>query len=385
MESPWEPALEGIRAGAVTNEPGQVHLAVVGGGIVGLFTALHYVRAHPHHRVLVVERGRASAGASVKNAGFACFGSPSELLADADREGTEAMLVRVEERWQGLLELRRELGDARIGFEATGGHEVYRSNDPLYPRVAERFSWLNEQLRNVIGPGVYRWDPDAAHRFGLTGISHVARTGLEGPVHSGKLVRTLWQRTQEAGVRHSTGFAVRSIEERSDGAWILSTDGRALQAGQVVVATNGYARELFPDVDITPARGQVLLTAPIPRLALRGTFHMDEGFYYFRDHEGGVLLGGGRNLDLAGESTTDDRVTAPIQQALEELLRGTILPGQKVRVVRRWSGIMGFRTHGKNPLVERRSERVLIAAGLSGMGVAIGVRVARHAARLAGE
>jgi gamma-glutamylputrescine oxidase len=97
------------------------HLTVVGGGLVGLFTALHYKRQHPGHRVLVLERGPFPSGASVKNAGFACFGSPSELLADLDREGEHAMLARVDERYQGLQELRAELGDDPIGFAATGG------------------------------------------------------------------------------------------------------------------------------------------------------------------------------------------------------------------------------------------------------------------------
>ena len=75
--------------------------------------------AFPHHHVVVLERGPFPSGASVKNAGFACFGSPSELLADLYNEGTDAMLYRVEERWHGLLELRKELGDATIGFEST--------------------------------------------------------------------------------------------------------------------------------------------------------------------------------------------------------------------------------------------------------------------------
>ena len=57
-------------------------MAVIGGGIVGLFTALFHKRAHPSHHVVVLEKGAFPSGASVRNAGFACFGSPSELLAD---------------------------------------------------------------------------------------------------------------------------------------------------------------------------------------------------------------------------------------------------------------------------------------------------------------
>ena len=43
---------------------------------------------------------------------------------------------------------------------------------------------------------------------------------------------------------------------------------------------------------------------------------------------------------------------------------------------------MGFRERGKTPLVARVAPGVVAAVGLSGMGVAIGVRVARQAVDL---
>jgi gamma-glutamylputrescine oxidase len=126
----------------------------------------------------------------------------------------------------------------------------------------------------------------------------------------------------------------------------------------------------------------VLLTSPIPELRISGTFHFDEGYYYFRDLDGGVLLGGGRNLDLAGESTVEEGMSPQIQEALERMLREVILPGQDFQIARRWSGAMAFGSQSKTPLIQRRSERVVVAARLGGMGVAIGILVARHAADL---
>jgi gamma-glutamylputrescine oxidase len=126
-------------------------LAVIGAGIVGLFAALFHQRRHPHHLVMVMERGAFPRGGTVRNAGFACFGSPSELLHDIDADGEDIALSLAEERWKGLLELRAELGDERIGFEPTGGHEAYRAGDARYTQVAEGFERLNQMLRPITG------------------------------------------------------------------------------------------------------------------------------------------------------------------------------------------------------------------------------------------
>jgi glycine/D-amino acid oxidase-like deaminating enzyme len=360
---------------------GHQDLVVVGAGLVGLFTALHYQRTHPGHRVLVLERGAHPAGASVKNAGFACFGSPSEILGDIDAEGADAALARVEERWRGLLELRAELGEEAMGFEPCGGHEVYGAGDALYTGVAQRFDQLNRLLHPIFDRPVYEWQD---HRIGDLGLvaEHLAFTPLEGAVNTGLMMRSLLAKVIGAGVQVRLLQDVRSVEDNGAAVAVDLKNGDRIRSAQVVIATNGYTRELLPDADVLPARGQVLLTSPIPGLRLKGTFHAEEGYYYYRDFEGGVLLGGGRHLDKAGETTTEDGLTAHIQNALEAMLRNTIIPGIAFTIGHRWSGIMGFRKKGKSPLVARRSPRVVVAAGLSGMGVAIGIRVARRAAEL---
>lgn len=361
------------------------HLAVVGAGITGLFTALHYKRRFPAHRVLVLERGPHPSGASVKNAGFACFGSPSEILADIDAEGADTAVGRVEERWLGLQELRAELGDDRIGYEPTGGHELFAEGDALYNRVADRFDELNRALSPVFGRPVYEWRNQLKGDMGLR-TGHVAFTDLEGPLDTGRMMRMLLEKVREAGVEVRFGHPVDAIDLDDTGVLLNIAGGNEpVRAEYVMLAMNGYTGELLPEAGIVPARGQVLLTSPIPGLRLKGTFHADEGYYYFRDYEGRVLLGGGRHLDKPGETTTEDAVTPRVQEALERMLREVILPGQPFTIEARWSGVMGFRTHGKTPLVERAARRVVVAAGLSGMGVAIGIRVAKKAADLIAE
>ncbi|NNC82899.1 MAG: FAD-binding oxidoreductase, partial [Flavobacteriales bacterium] len=131
-----------------------------------------------------------------------------------------------------------------------------------------------------------------------------------------------------------------------------------------------------------PARAQVLITDPIPELGWQGTFHYDEGYYYFRNVGERVLLGGGRNLDIEGETTSELKTTKHIQDALEKLLKEVILPDRVFVISQRWAGIMGVGPV-KEPIVRYVSNRIIAAVRLGGMGVAIGTQVGSRAAHLA--
>ena len=61
---------------------------VIGGGIVGSFTALKIASENKNARVALIERGILPLGASTKNAGFACFGSISEIEKNKRLEKT---------------------------------------------------------------------------------------------------------------------------------------------------------------------------------------------------------------------------------------------------------------------------------------------------------
>ena len=78
----------------------------------------------------------------------------------------------------------------------------------------------------------------------------------------------------------------------------------------------------------------------------------------------------------------EEGTTEQIQNALENFLRETVLPGKDFRIAQRWSGIMAMGATSKAPLIERMGERTTVAVRLGGMGVAIGIEVARQAVGL---
>jgi len=125
----------------------------------------------------------------------------------------------------------------------------------------------------------------------------------------------------------------------------------------------------------------VVVTAPIENLKIKGTFHFDNGYYYFRNIDDRILFGGGRNLDVKGETTTELSVTEAIIEALKTNLSEFILPNQSFQIEYQWAGIMGV-GEAKKPIIELIDPKIAVGVRLGGMGVAIGASVGKDLAEL---
>ena len=75
--------------------------------------------------VLILEKGFLPQGASTKNAGFACFGSPTEILDDLKNLNEKEVVSLIKSRWDGLKLLRKNIGDKNIGYKCHGGYELF--------------------------------------------------------------------------------------------------------------------------------------------------------------------------------------------------------------------------------------------------------------------
>jgi gamma-glutamylputrescine oxidase len=117
------------------------------------------------------------------------------------------------------------------------------------------------------------------------------------------------------------------------------------------------------------------------RTLIRGTFHFDKGYYYFRNVGNRVLLGGGRNLDILGETTEEFGLSNQIQLQLKNLLENVILPSNSFKIEDSWSGIMGV-GKTKSPIIKKINNNTAIGVRMGGMGVAIGSQVGKKLADL---
>ena len=350
---------------------------IVGSGIVGLNCALSLKEYFPKANILILEKGILPQGASTKNAGFACFGSLSEILEDLKTHTEAEVLELVKKRMVGLQLLRRILGDKTINYEELGGYELFTKEDSLLEECLSKKTYINKLLQPIFKDDVFSIRPNS---FKFQNIENkYIFNQFEGQIDTGKMMVSLTQLVLKKGIKILNNMTVKSFSENINTVKI-KTDQFEFSTSKLLIATNGFASQLL-DENVKPARAQVLITKPIKNLHINGTFHLDKGYYYFRNIDDRILLGGGRHLDFEGEETIEFNQTVLIQNKLETLLKTTILPATSFEIDHRWSGIMGLGNQ-KKAVVKQVSNHVFCGVRLGGMGVAIGSLVGKELADL---
>jgi gamma-glutamylputrescine oxidase len=353
-----------------------IDFTIVGSGIVGLNCALELKKNHPKARVLILEKGMLPQGATTKNAGFACFGSLSELIDDLQSHSPEEVFDLVSKRWQGLQLLRTNLGDKNIDFQQNKGFELCK-DEAFFEECISKKKEVNCLLTPIFNTDVFSTSDNA---FGFQKIhSTYITNNFEGQINTGQMAEQLLSKVQQLGVKILNGIAVENFTE--NGAEVaVKTTKISFNTKKIFIATNGFSKEIL-DENVQPARAQVLITKPIKNLPIKGTFHLDKGYYYFRNIDDRILFGGGRNLDFETEETTNFGQTKRIQNELERILKDTILPNTSFEIDHRWSGIMGVGNQ-KKAIVKQLSNNIFCGIRMGGMGIAIGSLVGKELAQL---
>lgn len=337
-------------------------MLIIGAGFTGLHAAIAFKKKNPQARVCILDRAFGIKAASVRNAGFACFGSPSELLADIARMGTENALELLEKRRKGIRYLQKHYAKSSEFIPATGYEWFGEDQQNLWMKVVANIDDLNKQIGATQQGYIYKIDK-GKHQHRLAGICEIAG---EGQINPAALHAALMQKASGLGIQFLEGkldddcvdFEARSV----------NLQHITIGYGHLLWANNGfYKRSNTPTVQ--PGRAQVLITEPLPDIPFMGNYHMQEGYYYFRNVGKRLLLGGGRHLAVEEETTTEFALNQIIQDQLDKVL-GWLLLGSKPKVEHRWAGIMGMRSD-KKPVVEYLSDTESAIVGLSGMGVAL--------------
>jgi len=265
-----------------------VDYTIVGSGIVGLHAALRLRERFPESKILILEKGMLPQGASTKNAGFACFGSISEIVEDLKTHSEEEVIQLIQKRWNGLQLLRKNLGDQTIDYKPYGGYELFLNEDEsAYHESLQKLPFINEIIKPIFKTEVFLKEFD---RFNFRGIhEYLIFNPFEAQIDTGNMMQALLKQAISKDILILNQQTVTAFEENTNGVNVALGDF-SFNTKKLLFATNGFANQVI-NQEVKPARAQVLITEPIPNLDIKGTFHLDKGYYYFRNIGNRILLG----------------------------------------------------------------------------------------------
>lgn len=349
-------------------------ISIVGAGILGLWTAYELSLKYPNAKIAIYERELYAAGATSRNAGFACFGSLTEILTDRKQWGDKKTLEIIKNRWLGIQAIQSLIGD-EIDYHNYGGYELL-FDDKIDSKIIDE---VNDFLYPIFGQVVFQLVKNRLCDFGFGNeVIQLLYNSLEGQLHSGKLISALHQRIRS---RNISFFSNSEITDYNSGEEVtLEVNGKTkVNTNKLIFCTNAF----LPDQSllIKPGRGQVLITEPVLDLPWKGCFHFHEGYYYFRNVGNRILFGGGRHLDFEKESTTEFELNQKIQEDLINKLHTIISPNKRLEIEQQWSGIMAF-SENKLPKILQLGQNTIYAMNCNGMGVSLSPITALEIAKL---
>lgn len=358
--------------------PKENDLLIIGAGFTGLSAAIHAKQLHPEWKVLLVERDAIAEGASTKNAGFACYGTIGEIQSDIELMGRDAALELVQKRWEGLNFLKTLVSIESIQFEAHGGTEIFlKGEEGAYASAITNMDRINAYFQKAgISEELFKV---SAHftRFD-TGIGSI-NSGEEAQLNPMKALWELDLKARALGVTILRNTELIEVEPRSAGWKIITNKGDWL-ANQVLFCTNAFG---FPghQLDIIPARNQVLITKPFNHDLPLGNYHAQEGFLYFRTVGNRILIGGARHLAENEESTDQFGPNPYLLNHLKAFLDQELGLTGSWEMDQSWSGIIAS-GKAKDPLLLEVEPGLWYCGRFGGMGVALSAQKGREAAQV---
>ncbi len=359
-----------------------VDVVIIGAGIVGLCSGISLLEKDPGLRILILERHYLPLGASTKNAGFACFGSPSELLDDLKRHDESKVFSLFKRRFDGIHKLLTYTGETAIEFNKAGGYELIHPKHSAISISQNELDYLNENIKRYTGLARYFYfDDDKLQKFQLNGFTRLIANDHEAGIHPVKMIELLSKLYTNKGGKILYGASLHTFTENDIYVTIELHDQTKFKTRQILFCVNGFAKSVFPELEVQAARNNVFVIQANKTLRLNGCFHMDRGYVYFRNVDGKLLIGGGRNQDLENEFTDEFGFNEKINLFLLEFAKENILNGDDFQITDQWSGIMGLGSE-KKPIIKMITSHAGVAVRMGGMGIAIGSLVGEEAAQM---
>lgn len=217
---------------------------------------------------------------------------------------------------------------------------------------------INALLYPLFDKLVFKSNNAKIQSFGFSKkkFHHLIENPFEGQIYTGKMIRKLREKVNLSNIDYLSRVEVKAFDLNKSKTSLrikLKKQKIELKTNKLAICTNTFTKQFFPGIELKPGRGMIVLTKPITDLKVKGTFHYKAEYYYFRNIENRVLIGGGRELDFEKETTTYFGSNERIKKQLLNDLNDFILPHQNYELETEWSGIMAFGKI-KIPLIEKK-------------------------------
>lgn len=362
----WEAARPA--EGGFDAPPRDIDVVVVGAGFTGLAAALTLARAG--RSVLVVDAGVPGIGASTRNGGQVGSGNQKfRVRTLIEMKGERKAVAMLREGVEMLDGIERLVRDEAIdcAFERCG-----RFRGAMRPEHYEAMARDMEDLRRFAGVE-FDMVPKAGQRseIGTDRFHGGSLLPQDASLHPGRYHAGLLRRVREAGALVAGNAAVRDIVPDGQGH-LVRFDGQDVRARDVIVATNGYTKNVgsYFSKRIVPIVSSQIATGPIAQERFDAVFpkrrvfgNSNRVFFYFRPAPGeNRIVWGGRSNHVAR------RGSAASFRHLARDLVDTFPDLGDVPVSHAWSGLIGY-TFDEFPHLGRSPDGVHFAMGYCGTGV----------------
>lgn len=346
-----------------TPVPGSADAVVVGGGYCGLSAAAELARRG--RSVVVVDAHDLGWGASTRNGGMVLPELKAGPAALVRRYGTlGARLHAAVEAAFDHVEALVERDGIDCAYERCG--QLYVSHTE---RSAGHLDELADELRGIGSPARVVRGADLAAEIGSSLFAAGLVVERSGGLHPARFHAGLVRRALDAGASLHAQTAALDVRSTASG-WRITTTRGAIDAAEVLVATNAYADDLVPALRrrVLPMGSFIIATEPLhPALAAsvlptgRMVFNDRNLLWYWRlDPEGRMVFGGRKRLGAVSLEEARDHLHRAMV-TVHPQLDGTV-------VERAWGGEVAL-TLDRLPHCGRL-DGLWYATGCNGSGVA---------------
>lgn len=350
------PALQGEHA---------CDLAIVGGGFLGLWTAVIAKERHPNRSVILLEGNRLGWAASGRNGGF-CEASITHGEANGKERWPEEFDLLERLGLQNLDEIEATLKryDIDCDFERTGTLVV--AVEPYQEEALRGAHYLSaEEARSHVNSPTY-----------LAAVWDETGTAM---LHPGKLAMGLARVAYKLGVRIYEHSMVNNLQDQGHQVRLQCAHG-FVNAHQVVLATNAYTSLLKRfRYHTIPVYDYVLMTEPLSTQQMesvgwknrQGVADMANQFHYYRITKDNRILFGGYDAVYHFGGKVDPKYEERPQsyERLASHFFTTFPQLEGLRFTHRWSGAIDTSTRFCAFYAQAMRDKVAYAAGFTGLGV----------------